>query len=176
MPALRPAPSTRDLAQIGMDPLLAATITKLPAGGPWPAPEREAFFTLLRNVCDVVYGPVERNMPLGIPGETFGQAVARAEREATAPKLYVIKENGAARCDGQPMAFADIPITGCAFIDKRGPTDDRVFAWESIMFSDGTVKAGTAMPAGVTLVPKVAGPKVRAVAGGDDDYQGAIVD
>lgn len=167
-PPFRPADNVSD-----MDPLLAATIAKLPpTGKPWASTDREAWFTLMRNVCDVVYGPVE---PLGVTisrGTFTNGTPGTIPAAASAPKLYVIKEDGQARCDGQPMAFKDIPPAGCTFIDKRGPNDDAVFAWESIMFSDGAVPPGTKQPPGVVLMPKVAGPKVRSVAG--EEGEGAF--
>jgi hypothetical protein len=154
-----------------MPPLLAALVATWPEPGkPFPAAEREASIAMQRNAWDVVFGPVERPTAGQLRRENWeaGQRVDDAARIA-GPKLYVIKEDGSAHCDGLPMALKDLPQT-VTFIDKRGAFDDQKFAWESILWADiGAVPPGTARPAGLTLAPKTAGDKLRA--NGSDDVE-----
>ena len=150
MPALRPAPARE---HIEMDPLLAATINKFPAAGPWPASEREAFFTLLRNVCDVVYGPVEREHSTG---ETKALMLA-APPPATAH--YHIAPDGFAMADHEAIDPHNIP-PGTVVHDYRAqPVNEEL---DPVMWKTHGAKAGWKLPQGVVIraaegVPPVIG-------------------
>ena len=167
MPALRPPPNGSAPPSAMDHPLLAAVIGTLPASGPWPAAEREAWFTLMRNAANVAYGMVDTSQP---NGASLQPPPLTKWQTPEAAKLYVIKENGQAHCDGVPMAFKDLPAN-CVMHDKRvlARADD-AFVWSSILWTDtGATPPDYPQPPGIQIVPHAGGPKLRAVAAEGDE-------
>jgi len=94
------------------DPLVAATVGKLPAAGtPWPQDERDNWFDLMRKCVAVTYGPPPR------PGAAAGEAPHFGEAPITSTKYY-IQPDGTAVADGRPIDPHQIP-PGTVVLDYR---------------------------------------------------------
>lgn len=149
------------------DALLAAVVAKLPsAGTPWPAAEREAWFTMMRNAVAVAYplpegevffgGPAGGSMaaaaaPMVGLGEPFRVGEPRHSAFSTVVMLrrFVIEPDGTAQADGHPIDPTEIP-SGSVIEDYRPqPIDDEYnpVMWKTL----GSKKQK--LPAGVVLRP-----------------------
>lgn len=126
------------------DSLIAAVIAKLPQPGtPFPASEREAWFTMMRHATDVAYGPCERlpvtraaqdaianaalNMaPMIGVGDDFQVGVPRHSGSATVVMTtrnrFYVDHDGFAMCNGKPIDPQDLPA-GSILWDERSGID-----------------------------------------------------
>jgi hypothetical protein len=172
MPAVtRPAPPFRfeDLEPKPMDPFVAAAIQKIakldpllihafarfPEAGPWV--ERQPLIgTLIPNVCDVVYGPMERpegsypwaNVVTGPAGGGMADAKPLKQTTTAAGTRFYVDHDGFAMHDNRPIAMEDIPAGTTLWDERTGMEQGDVGAilWRDV----GTTKR--ALPNGVALV------------------------
>lgn len=137
-------------ANTGRDPLLDAVIAKLPArDAGFPASERAAWLTLLRNALDVAYGvagaeptsnPVLTASPSREPVGTY-RIIPAAK-----PNPYVVDADGFARGpDGHEILPGEIP-RGEILWDLRPEGAGRGYL-STVIWRDGTWPAVT----GITL-------------------------
>lgn len=127
------------------DPLLAALIAKLPAGGSsWPAEDRSAWLKMMAMAFNVVYAGEAVEMPKFL-AETGGQAgmsdalaaaTERAQRALEpfvrmAPHAFYIDKEGVARGQGGKQILAS-DVIGVIY-DLRGDKGDL----GTIMWADG---------------------------------------
>lgn len=157
-----------------IDPLLAALIGKLPAGGSeWTAAAREAWLRMMGVAFDVVYGPSERptltgTIPLLDPERLtaieerqrrYGGPAAQIEEDREAMEQgkipvpfkdghYHIAPDGYAMRDASPIDPADIP-PGTIFHDYRSQPLTEL---DAIMWKTFGAKE-MPLPAGVVIRP-----------------------
>lgn len=134
-----------------LDPLLAALIGKLPAGGPFPGEQRAAWLKMMGMAFDVVYGVAE-DMPnfLGA-APNFVRTAARspAPAPAAAPArakhvghdFYIAEGGCALNAAGVPVLIEDVPPDTIIFDYRPVPGGDFRNVG-GIVWADGTT--GTA--------------------------------
>lgn len=88
-----------------LDPLLAALIEKLPAGGEeWPATERRAWLQMMGMAFDVVYGICDRVLVVGASGSMAVEATYEATGDGSM-RLTSVKPAEQPRPGNAPYQF-----------------------------------------------------------------------
>lgn len=127
-----------------LDPLLAALIGKLPAGGPFPGEQRAAWLKMMGMAFDVVYGVAE-DMPnfLGALPASAARSPAPAPAAAAPARAkhvghdFYIAEGGCAlNATGVPVLIEDVPPDTIIF-DYRPVVTGEFRDVASIAWADG---------------------------------------
>jgi hypothetical protein len=159
----RPAPRPKTGAR---DPLIAAMIGKLPAQGPWPHEDREAWLNLMKAAFDVTYGrngappPVMVSGPAGggmadaapvarvSPGD--GESIIDFQLAKVATRFYV-EPDGTARAPGGAEAALEAVPVGTALLDYRAEAERGRL--DTVIWADGTWPAGHVASRSLRLEP-----------------------
>jgi hypothetical protein len=145
----RPQPRPKTGAR---DPLIGALFGKMPAQGPWPHDDREAWLNLMRASLDVVYGRAAVTDPLApyrspaplhrpaIAADVGGAETVIDFRAASAAVRWYVEPDGTARApNGIEAALEAVPI-GTVLLDYRAEEDRGRL--DSVIWADGTWPAG----------------------------------